>query len=137
MTPATWSSSRRSASGRWRGRSEAHLEGTTMAGFRFMILVVAVVLAARMDAVAQMVKGKAKDVLDVAKESEDGKDVTKKAAALKKGFGNVRGPMAMYNARARGGIGFGAKGSGIERRLIKLGEDGLSAEALKKEAADL
>lgn len=85
---------------------------------------------------AQEAKGTAKVVLDLARESEDGKDVAKKAAALKPRFNSVGLVMRLYNARPQG-IGFGEKGKRIERRLIDLDEDGITAEALKKESADL
>jgi hypothetical protein len=85
----------------------------------------------------QDAKGVAKEVLDLAREAEADKDVAKKAAALKKRFPDVRQAMRLYNVRRRGGVGLGEKGVGIERRFVTLGEDGITADALKKEAADL
>jgi hypothetical protein len=86
---------------------------------------------------AQEVKGLAKEVQELAREVEAGKDVTKRAAALSKRLRDIRAAMQLYGPRSLGGVGFGPKGVGIERRLIVLDEDGLSAATLKAESADL
>jgi hypothetical protein len=86
---------------------------------------------------AQDARGPAKEVLDLAREAESGKDVTAKAASLRKRFGNARAAMRLFNPRSAGGLGFGPRGVAIEWKLVNLGEDGISPEELKKEAADL
>jgi hypothetical protein len=86
---------------------------------------------------AQDAKSPAREVLALARESEEGKDVTKKAAALKKHFARVRAAMNLYNPRSRNGIGFGSRGVAIERKLVELEEEVPSAETLKKESAEL
>jgi hypothetical protein len=100
----------------------------------FLALAAAVVLTA---APAQEAKGPAKLALELAREAEAGKDVTKRAAALAGQLKSVQAAMRLYSPRSRGGVGLGPKGVGIERRLLDLGEDGIAAEALKKESADL
>jgi hypothetical protein len=45
--------------------------------------------------------------------------------------------MRLFNPRSSGGLGFGPRGVAIEWKLLDLGDAGISAEALKKEAADL
>jgi cytochrome c556 len=86
---------------------------------------------------AQEAKGLVKAVFDLARESESGKDVDKKAAALKGAFKEVRAAMQVYNARTIGGVALGGKEVRLERRLIDLGEDGITAEELKKASAGL
>jgi hypothetical protein len=98
-----------------------------------VLLVVGVLAVSR----AQGGKGVNGEVLDLAKQSEAGKDVTKKAADLRERFGGIRQVMNLYNPRDRRGIGFGPHGIAIERKLIDLEENPLGADALKKEAADL
>ena len=100
-------------------------------------LALALAGAGALAACAQGVKGPAKSALELAREAEAGKDVTKGIAALSKQLGGVEAAMKLYGPRSRGGVGVGPKGVGIERRLLDLAEDGVSAEALKKEAADL
>jgi hypothetical protein len=104
-------------------------------GLMLAVVVVVIVLAPGRAQVAKKERGK--EVLELAREVEAGKDITKRAAVLRKGFGNVRAAMNMYNPRARGGIGFGPRSMAIERRLVDLEEDGVSAETLKKESAEL
>lgn len=86
---------------------------------------------------AQEIKGPGKDVVDLAREAEEGKDVSKKAAELRKKFGNIRTLMRLYNPRTSGGLGIGPKGDGIEGKFSDLGDDGITAAALKKEAAEV
>jgi hypothetical protein len=105
--------------------------------WRGLVLGVAVAAGVLAAGHGQEAKGPGKEVLKLARESQDGKDVTAKAAALKKRFAGVRAAMNIFNPRYRGGIGLGPRGSGIERKLISLEEKGLSAEALKKESAEL
>jgi hypothetical protein len=96
-----------------------------------------VVLAGLVAGRAQDAKGPAKEVLELAREADAGKDVAARAAALKKRFGNVRGAMRLFNPRSAGGLGFGARGVAIEHKLLNLEEAGISAEVLKKETAHL
>jgi hypothetical protein len=85
---------------------------------------------------AQDAKNPWKEVVELAREAEAGKDVAKKAAALKKRFASARAAMRLYNPRTQGGLGFGPREVGIEAKLVELGDDGISAETLKKESAD-
>ncbi len=98
------------------------------------VLVVAGVLATGQ---AQVVKDSRKEVLELARQAEAGKDIRKKAAALRPRFAGVRRAMNLYNPRDRGGIGFGPRGIALERKLIDLEEKPLDAQALKKESAEL
>jgi hypothetical protein len=107
-----------------------------MTGWRGLVFG-AVVLSAWAAARAQNVGGPGKAVLELAREVAEGKDVAKKAAALKKQFRSNSAAMRLYNPRSRGGIGFGPGGEGIEARFVDLGEEGISPEALKKEAQEL
>lgn len=108
-----------------------------MHGCRTMLLGLMILAGTLASGRAQAVKDLPKAVLDLAVESEAGKDVSAKTAALKKKFSGVPVVMRLYNARSRGGIGFGSRGVRIERRLIDLGETGIDAETLKKESAEL
>jgi hypothetical protein len=96
-----------------------------------------VLLGALVAGPAQEAKGPAREVLDLAREAEAGKDVAARAAALKKHFGNVRAAMRLFNPRSAGGLGFGPRGVAIEWKLLDLGEAGISAAELKKELAEL
>jgi hypothetical protein len=84
----------------------------------------------------QDAKGPWKDVVELAQQADTDKDVAKKAAALKKRFANARAAMRLYNPRTQSGLGFGPRAVGIEARLVETGEDGISAETLKKESAE-
>ena len=86
---------------------------------------------------AQEVRGPAREVVELAREAEAGKDVEKKAVALRKRFRNARAAMNLFNPRSRGGIGVGPRGTAIEQALIGLEEEALTAQALKKESAEL
>ena len=104
---------------------------------RFVAGGLALLLAGALAGWAQELKGPAKAALELAREAEAGKDVTKGVPALSKQLGGVGAAMRLFEPRSRGGVGVGAKGAGVERRLTDLAEDGLTAEAMKKEAADL
>jgi hypothetical protein len=78
-----------------------------------------------------------KDVVELAQQSDTDKDIGKKAAALKKRFNTARVAMQLYNPRTQGGLGFGPRSVGIEAKLVELGDDGIDAETLKKESAEL
>jgi hypothetical protein len=104
---------------------------------RGLVLSVALAAVGLTAGRAQDVKGPGKDVLDLARQAEAGKDVAKNAVALRKRFASVRAAMNLYNPRSRNGIGYGPRGVGIERRLVDLEEQPVDAETLKKESAEL
>jgi hypothetical protein len=78
-------------------------------------------------------------LLDLAKLSEEGQDVTRPAAALKGKYKELKGVMANYKSRARKGIGTGPASpeDGIETKIIALGKQAPTTATLKKEKADL
>lgn len=102
-----------------------------------ILLLGAILLVGGTVSRGQGARSPAKEVVALAEESEKGTDVAKQAAALGKRFGSVAAAMRLYNARSRGGIGFGPKGVGIERRFVDVGERGITAALLEKESADL
>ena len=104
---------------------------------RGLVLGLAVAMGVLATARAQGGRGAEGEVLELAREAEAGKDVTKRAAALSKRFRDVHAAMRVYNPRSAGGLGLGPRGEGIERRLVDLGEGTLSADALKKESGEL
>jgi hypothetical protein len=108
-----------------------------MASYRGLVFGVVVVLGVLSAGLAQNPRGPGKEVLDLARQAEEGKDVASKAAALTKRFNNVRGAMNLYNPRSRNGIGYGTDGIAIERKLSDLEEKPLDAQTLKKEAPEL
>jgi hypothetical protein len=91
------------------------------------------------------VKKAQKDVLDLAKDLEAGKDVAAKAKAIKKKYEDLNTVMHAYKPSEKGGIGVGPKGKadGIELKLTNLarGKLGptttLNAANLAKEKDDL
>ena len=83
-----------------------------------LVLAAAVLSAGR----AQELKGPAKEALELAREAEAGKDVTKGAAALGKRLGNVLAAMRLYSPRSRGGVGLGG--------LLHSFRDGANVDAL-------
>jgi hypothetical protein len=87
------------------------------------------------------IKKAQKDVLDLAKEIEQGKNVSAKAAAIKKKYEDLNTVMHAYKPKEKGGIGTGipglGKGDGIELKLNNLGRRALAKAALQKEAAQL
>jgi hypothetical protein len=103
---------------------------------RGLVLGVAMAVAVLAAGRAQEVKGPGKEVLELARAAQAGKDVTMKAVALRERFTGVRAAMNLYNPRSRGGIGFGPRGVAIERRLLDLEEQPLDEPALKKESAE-
>jgi hypothetical protein len=105
--------------------------------YRGLMFGVALALAVLSAGRSQDVRGPGKEVLELARQSEAGQDVRTRAAALRKRFRNVGAVMRLYNARSQGGIGFGPRAVGIEYTLVNLGEKGLSAARLKKEAGEL
>src|SRR5262249_8869110 len=86
------------------------------------------------------IKKARKDVLDVVKDVEGGKDVTKKVDAIRKKYEDLENLMKVYKPRDAGGIGFGAvrpKADGIEFKINNLGTRKLSSGALAKEQKEL
>jgi hypothetical protein len=104
---------------------------------RGLLLGAAAALAMLAAGRAQDAKSSGKAVLDLAREAEAGKDVAKKAAALRNRFRTAAAAMRLYNPRSRGGLGFGPRGDGIEGKLVDLGEQVLADATLKKESAEL
>lgn len=80
-----------------------------------------------------------KDILDVAKEIEAGKDVTAKVDAIRKKHDDMEHLMSIYKRRDKGGLGIGPKGPGdsIDFKIMNLGKRKLPAATLSKEKADL
>jgi len=87
------------------------------------------------------IKKAQKDVLDLAKLVEQGKEseVAGKAATIKKSYEDLNTVMHVYKPSPKGGIGFGkpAAGDGIELKVIALGKRALPPATLKKEKDDL
>jgi hypothetical protein len=84
------------------------------------------------------IKKAQKLIIDLAKESLAGKDISKKAAALKKDVEELDAWMHAYKPRGKGGIGFGPeKTNGIEMKIINMGKRALPAATLAKEADEL
>ncbi|MBY0229322.1 MAG: hypothetical protein K2W96_08600 [Gemmataceae bacterium] len=77
------------------------------------------------------------DIRDIADDLEKGKDVKKKVAALKAKEPDVYEVMQAFRARAKGGIGYGPKGIGIEAKIAELARRALTKDALAKEGAEL
>jgi hypothetical protein len=79
-----------------------------------------------------------KEIVDLAREVEGGKDVSAKAAALPKKYDDLETVMTIYKTRARGGLGFGPKAAyGIELKIRDLNKEALSPATLQKESAEL
>lgn len=99
-------------------------------------LCLALVVVARADEDAAKAQ---KDILDLAKDLEGGKDVAAKVASIKKKYEDLNTLMHAYKPRGKGGIGVGPKGpgDGIELKIINLGKRALSKAALEKEKDDL
>ncbi len=108
-----------------------------MPNSRIIRLQAVVFLTFILSSVAQAPKEVVKDVLALVAASQQGKEVTTEARQLSKKFNTIAAVMRLYNKRDQGGIGFGPKGVRMERRLIDLEEDGISAETLKHEANEL
>jgi hypothetical protein len=85
-------------------------------------------------------KAAQKDVLDLAKASEEGKPIDKaRLEAIKKKYDDLDTIMHSYKPRDKGGIGVGPKGKsdGIEIKLNNLGKKPLAKMQLDKEADEL
>jgi hypothetical protein len=86
------------------------------------------------------IKQAQKDVLDLVKMITDGKDVSAKAAEIKKKYEDLNTVMHIYKPSPKGGIGYGKPnaGDGIEMKVIALGsKKALAAAVLSKEKQDL
>jgi hypothetical protein len=80
------------------------------------------------------------DVLDVVKDIEAGKDVTKKVDALRKKYEDLENIMKVFKPRDAGGVGIGPKvekADGIEFKIINLGKEALPPAKLAKEKGEL
>jgi cytochrome c556 len=73
-----------------------------------------------------------KEILDLAKRIQGGKDVSGRAAAIKKKYEELETVMHGFKPRAKKGIGYDEK-TGIEQKVMSLAKDELSADAVKKE----
>jgi hypothetical protein len=78
-------------------------------------------------------------LVELAKLSEEGQDVSKAAEALKEKYKELKNVMSGYKSRARKGIGTGPASpeDGIETKIIALSKQAPTAATLKKEKADL
>jgi cytochrome c556 len=87
----------------------------------------------------KLIKEAQKDVLDLAKEIEAGKDGAAKADAIKKKYEELNTSMQIYKPRERKGLGIGpkSKGDGIEIKIQNLGKRALSKAEAEKQKADL
>ncbi len=78
-----------------------------------------------------------KDVLDVAKDLEGGKNVDAKVAAIKKKYEDLNTVMHIYKPKNKGGIGYGPMGKGIELQILDWGKRAPAAGTLTKEKDDI
>lgn len=109
------------------------------------LLTLAVVLLAGQGTVRayeddkEAIKQAQKDLIELAKAIEDGKDGKALAAAMKKKYEDLAPIMHAYKPSPKGGIGVGKKaaGDGIELKIINLGKRALSAANLGKEKDDI
>jgi cytochrome c556 len=87
------------------------------------------------------IKAAQKDILDLAKAIEDGKDgkaVATQVAAIKKKYEELGTVMHIYKPRDKGGLGFGtAPKGGIEFKIRDLSKRKLAPMTLQKEAKEL
>jgi cytochrome c556 len=86
------------------------------------------------------IKAAQKDVLDLTKDVTGGKadkDIAEKAGKIKKKYEELNTVMHIYKPKAKGGIGVGKNGEGIELKIIGLGKRKLAGPALTKEKDDL
>lgn len=82
------------------------------------------------------IKKAQKDILDLAKKIEEGKDVGSDCAAIRKKYEELNTLMHSFKPSPKGGIGTGLEpkaGDGIEVKIINLGKRALSPAALTKE----
>jgi cytochrome c556 len=104
-----------------------------------MVLVTASTAAARDD--DKEIKEAQKDILDLAKAIEDGKDskyVASRVAAIKKKYEELGTVMHVYKPRDKGGLGFGeAPKGGIEFKIRDLSKRKLAPLTLQKEMKEL
>jgi len=89
----------------------------------------------------KQIKAAQKDILDLAKDIENNKVTDKqaaeRAAAIRKKYSDLNHVMTGFKPRARKGIGYGAKGEGIEIKLNALGKRAPAAGQIGKESGDL
>ena len=83
------------------------------------------------------IKAAQKDVLDLAKALEDGKDGKDAVARMKKKYDELGTIMYAYKSRAKKGIGIGPEGASIETRLQTFARRAPSATELKSNKEDL
>jgi len=89
------------------------------------------------------IKAAQKDVLEMVKDVEGGKDISAKAAAIKKKYDELNTVMNVYKPTPKHGIGYlppGTKphvGDGLELKIIALGKRMLPKATLQKEKETL
>jgi soluble cytochrome b562 len=86
------------------------------------------------------IKAAQKDVLDLTKDVTGGKadkDIAEKAGKIKKKYEELNTVMHIFKPKAKGGIGLGKNGEGIELKIISLGKRKLAGPALTKEKDEL
>jgi cytochrome c556 len=83
------------------------------------------------------IKEAQKDVLDLAKQIADGKDVQIAADKISKKYEDLNTIMYAFKPKAKKGIGVGAKGEGIEQKIQSMGKRAIPAGTLQKQKADL
>jgi hypothetical protein len=84
------------------------------------VLVLSIAAAAQGPALPAPVGPAQKDIVDLAKAIENGKDISKKVAAIQAKFG-LDDIMELYKPRSKGGLGFGPEGMSIEAKLNAIG----------------
>ncbi|MFO0927540.1 MAG: cytochrome c [Gemmataceae bacterium] len=72
----------------------------------------------------ETIKAAQKDLVDLAKAIDDGKDGKEQAAAIRKKYEDLAPIMHIYKPSTKGGIGIGTKGAGdgMELKIINLGK---------------
>jgi hypothetical protein len=104
---------------------------------KYVACAVVLCLAAML-AGADEVSDARKEIVDLARDVEGGKDIAAKAAALPKKYDDLETAMTIYKPRSRGGLGFGPKASyGLELKIRDLNREALSQATLQKESAEL
>ena len=85
----------------------------------------------------KLIKEAQKDVLDLAKQIADGKDVQAAADKISKKYEDLNTIMYAFKPKAKKGIGVGAKGDGIEQKIQSMGKRAIPAGTLQKQKAEL
>ncbi len=83
------------------------------------------------------IKAAQADILDLAKQIEEGKDVKAAAATISKKYEDLNTIMYAFKPKAKKGIGFGPKGEGIEQKIQSMGKRAIASAMLEKQKAEL